>query len=87
MVNHRIAVIPGDGIGPEVVNEAIKVLELLKKLDPSFKIEFDTFDWSSEYYLKHGKMMPENALQTLKKFDAILFGAIGDKRVPDDVTI
>ena len=87
MTTHKIAVIPGDGIGPEVVNEAVKVLELLKKLDPSFEIEFETFDWSSEYYLRHGKMMPEDALDTLKKYDAILFGAIGDKRVPDDVTI
>jgi tartrate dehydrogenase/decarboxylase/D-malate dehydrogenase len=87
MSNHQIAVIPGDGIGPEVVNEAVKVLELLKKLDPSFKIEMDTYDWNSEYYLTNGKMMPEDGLDTLKKYDAILFGAIGDKRVPDDVTV
>ncbi|WP_247747546.1 isocitrate/isopropylmalate family dehydrogenase, partial [Alkalihalobacillus sp. BA299] len=87
MTSQRIAVLPGDGIGPEVVNEAVEVLELLKKLDPSFKLEFDTFDWGSEYYLKHGKMMAEDALDTLKKYDAILFGAIGDKRVPDDVTV
>lgn len=66
MTSHRIAVIPGDGIGPEVMNEAVKVLELLQKLDSSLKIEFDTFDWSSEYYLKHGRMMPEDALDTLK---------------------
>ncbi|MEH7334797.1 tartrate dehydrogenase [Neobacillus drentensis] len=87
MTNYQIAVIPGDGIGPEVMNEAVKVLELLKKLDPSFQIEFDTFDWNSEYYLRNGKMMPDDALDTLKKYDAILFGAIGDKRVPDDVTV
>jgi tartrate dehydrogenase/decarboxylase/D-malate dehydrogenase len=87
MKNLRIAVLPGDGIGLEVMNEAVKVLEFLKKLDPSFTIEWTTFDWSSEYYLKHGKMMPENGLETLKKYDAILFGAIGDKRVPDDVTV
>ncbi|CAM3560230.1 tartrate dehydrogenase [Aeromicrobium ponti] len=87
MASHRIAVLPGDGIGPEVVSEAVKVLELLKKLDPSLDLEFETFDWSSEYYLQHGKMMPDNALETLKKYDAILFGAIGDKRVPDDVTV
>jgi tartrate dehydrogenase/decarboxylase/D-malate dehydrogenase len=87
MGSHRIAVLPGDGIGPEVVNEAVKVLELLKKLDPSMDLEFETFEWSSEYYLQHGKMMPDNALETLRKYDAILFGAIGDKRVPDDVTV
>lgn len=87
MASHRIAVLPGDGIGPEVVSEAVKVLELVKKLDPTLDLEFETFDWSSEYYLQHGKMMPDNALETLKKYDAILFGAIGDKRVPDDVTV
>ncbi|MBG9588288.1 tartrate dehydrogenase [Cytobacillus firmus] len=87
MASHRIAVLPGDGIGPEVVSEAVKVLELLTKLDPSLELEFETFDWSSEYYLQHGKMMPDNALETLKRYDAILFGAIGDKRVPDDVTV
>lgn len=85
--SYRIAVLPGDGIGPEVVKEAVDLLELLKKLDPSLDMEFETFDWNSEYYLKHGEIMPENGLDTLKKYDAILFGAIGDKRVPDEVTI
>ncbi|WP_243291798.1 tartrate dehydrogenase [Bacillus sp. FJAT-47783] len=85
--SHRIAVLPGDGIGKEVVHEAVKVLELLKTMDPSLEMEFETFDWSSEYYLKHGEIMPENGLETLKQFDAILFGAIGDNRVPDEVTI
>lgn len=84
---HRIAVLPGDGIGPEVVCESIKVLNLLTELDPTFNIEFENFPWGSEYYLKHGKIMPENGLETLKNYDAILFGAIGDKRVPDEVTI
>ncbi|WP_077210813.1 tartrate dehydrogenase [Bacillus dakarensis] len=83
----RIAVLPGDGVGIEVVDEAVKLLNLLNELDPELKFEFDHFDWSSEYYLKHGKMMPDNALDVLKEYDAILFGAIGDKRVPDDVTV
>jgi tartrate dehydrogenase/decarboxylase / D-malate dehydrogenase len=87
MKSNRIAVLPGDGVGPEVVNEAVKVLKLLKKLDPSLDMEFDTYDWGSEYYLQHGRMMPEEALDTLKSYDAILFGAIGDHRVPDDVTV
>ena len=87
MKNLQIAVLPGDGIGPEVMDEAVKVLELLKKLDSSFAIEWTTFEWNSEYYLKTGKMMPDDGLETLKKYDAILFGAIGDKRVPDDVTV
>lgn len=87
MKTNRIAILPGDGIGPEVMNEAIKVLNLLKQLDSSLNMEFDTFHWDSEYYLQHGRMMPENGLDLLKQYDAILFGAIGDHRVPDDVTI
>lgn len=85
--NYRIAVLPGDGIGPEVVREAVNVLNLLQKLDPTFTLELVTFPWNSEYYLEHGKMMPDDGLDTLKKFDAILFGAIGDARVPDDITV
>lgn len=87
MKSYRIAVLPGDGIGPEVVNETINVLELLKKLDSTLHMEFEIFQWNSEYYLQHGEIMPENGLETLKKYDAILFGAIGDQRVPDEVTI
>ncbi|WP_101842831.1 tartrate dehydrogenase [Halobacillus sp. Marseille-P3879] len=84
---HRIAVIPGDGIGLEVVREALATLELFVNNDTDLTMEWDVFDWGSEYYLEHGKMMPENSLEVLKSFDAILFGAIGDARVPDDVTI
>ncbi|MBQ0747309.1 tartrate dehydrogenase [Marinobacter sp.] len=84
---YRIAVIPGDGIGPEVVDEAVNVLELLKNIDLTFNLEFEIFEWSSEYYLRHGEIMPKDGLDTLKKYDAILFGAAGDKRVPDEVTI
>lgn len=87
MSSYRIAVLPGDGVGPEVMKEALKVLGLIKELDSSLQIEFEQFDWSSEYYLKHGRMMPEDALHILKEYDAILFGAIGDKRVPDDITV
>lgn len=83
----QIAVLPGDGIGPDVVKEALKILELLKELDASFQMDFEILEWSSEYYLKHGRIMPENGLEQLKVFDAILFGAIGDARVPDEVTI
>src|SRR5690606_32998986 len=85
--SHRIAILPEDGFGPAVVDEAGKVLERLNKLAHSLDMEFETFDWSSEYYLKHGEIMPKNGLDTLKKYDAILFGSIGDKRVPDEVTI
>ncbi|MCH4826186.1 MAG: tartrate dehydrogenase [Planococcus sp. (in: firmicutes)] len=87
MTTYKIAVLPGDGIGPDVTREAVKVLEALKKQDPTFDIAFEQFEWGSEYYLAHGHIMPEDGLDQLKNFDAILFGAVGDKRVPDEVTI
>ena len=83
----KIAVIPGDGIGPDVTNEALKILETLQKMDDSFTISFKSFDWGSDFYLKTGSMMPKDGLDQLKQFDAILFGAVGDARVPDEVTI
>lgn len=87
MKEYKIAVLPGDGIGPEVTGEAVKVLEQLAEMDSSFRFETKRFNWNSEYYLEHGKMMPEDGLEQLKEFDAILFGAIGDPRVPDPVSI
>ncbi|WBL16656.1 tartrate dehydrogenase [Sutcliffiella sp. NC1] len=87
MSQYKIAVIPGDGIGPEVMKEALKVLEGLKEQDSTFQFQADMFDWNSDYYLKHGTMMPENGMEILKNYDAILFGAIGDERVPDEITI
>lgn len=87
MPAYKIAVLPGDGIGPDVTKEAVKVLEALKQEDATFDIEFKEFEWGSEYYLKHGHIMPPDGLDQLKVFDAILFGAVGDKRVPDEVTI
>ncbi len=83
----KIAVIPGDGIGKEVMAEALKVLAQLRQDEPSLDIETTIFPWSSDYYVQHGCMMPKDALTTLRNYDAILFGAIGDARVPDDVTI
>ncbi|MGE7839768.1 isocitrate/isopropylmalate dehydrogenase family protein [Lysinibacillus sp. NPDC093712] len=83
----KIAVIPGDGIGKEVMVEALKVLEQLKVDDPTLQIETTIFPWSSDYYMQHGTMMPKDALTILKNYDAILFGAIGDARIPDDVTV
>jgi tartrate dehydrogenase/decarboxylase/D-malate dehydrogenase len=84
---HRIALIPGDGIGEEVVSEGIKCLNALSDVMGGVRFEFQSFPWSSEYYLQHGRMMPENALEILKAFDAIYLGAVGDPRVPDDVTL
>src|SRR5690606_33370211 len=87
MATYNIAVLPGDGIGPDVTKEAIRVLELISEVDPEFDIRFTEFNWNSEYYLEHGTMMPEDGLEQLKAFDAILFGAIGDSRVADEISI
>jgi len=86
-VTLRIAVLAGDGIGPEVTGEACRVLEHIARLDGRLRIELTHFDWGSEYYLRHRVMMPSDGLDQLADFDAILLGAIGDPRVPDDVTL
>jgi tartrate dehydrogenase/decarboxylase / D-malate dehydrogenase len=81
-----IAVIAGDGIGPEVISCALRALNRLgDKFD--FQLQFKSYDWGAEYYFRHGRMMPENALEQLKKADAILLGAVGDPRIPDYVTL
>ena len=84
---HRIAVIPGDGIGNEVISEGIKCLKTLSEITDGFQFEFQYFPWGSEYYLQHGRMMPEDGLEVLKNFNAIYLGAVGDPRIPDDVTL
>jgi tartrate dehydrogenase/decarboxylase/D-malate dehydrogenase len=84
---HRIAVIPGDGIGKEVVPEGLRVLE---KVASRFGIglEFAHFDWSCDYYAKTGRMMPEDWFETLSPFDAIFYGAVGwPATVPDHVSL
>ena len=84
---HRIAVIPGDGIGKEVVSEGVKCLNALSEIFESIRFEFQMFPWGSDYFLQHEKMMPEDGLEILKGFDAIYLGAVGDPRIPDDVTL
>ena len=84
---HRIGVIPGDGIGREVISEGIKCLKTLSEIFGEIRFEFQSFPWGSEYYLQHGRMMPEKGLEILKGFDAIYLGAVGDPRIPDDVTL
>ena len=83
---YRIAVIPGDGIGNEVVPEGLKVLDAIA---PRFGIEFDYghFDWSCERYLETGAMMPEDGIEQLSKFDAIFLGAVGFPTVLDHVSL
>lgn len=87
MKTYNIAVLPGDGIGPEVTTEAMRVLEALAQQDDTFRFQATELNWNSDYYLQHGRMMPEDGLEQLKQFDTILFGAIGDERVSDLVTI
>jgi len=87
MGKHTIAVIPGDGVGREVVDEGIRVMETLSLLDANLAFAFVRFDWGSEHYFRHGRMMPEDALATLGTFDAIYLGAVGDPRLPDHVTL
>ena len=87
MREHRIAAIPGDGIGAEVLAAGLRVLEALQAREPELKLQVESFPWGSDFYRSHGRMMPEDALATLKGFDAIYFGAVGDPEVPDDVTL
>ncbi|MFJ5161212.1 tartrate dehydrogenase [Pantoea sp. NPDC088449] len=87
MRNYSIAAIPADGIGPEVISAGVEVLHALTHQDPQLKFNVETFDWGSDYYKQHGVMMPEDGLQTLKKFDAIYFGAVGAPDVPDHITL
>jgi tartrate dehydrogenase/decarboxylase/D-malate dehydrogenase len=87
MKTYNIAAIPGDGIGTEVIAAGIQVLDKLAKRDAGFALRFEHFDWGSDYYQKHGAMMPADGLDRLKRFDAIYFGAVGSKEVPDHVSL
>ncbi|MGH7108097.1 MAG: isocitrate/isopropylmalate family dehydrogenase, partial [Acetobacteraceae bacterium] len=87
MREYSIAAIPADGIGPEVIEAGITVLERLQKRVGDFRLSFGRFDWGSGYYKKHGVMMPPDGLQTLRAFDAIYFGAVGAPDIPDHITL
>ncbi len=82
----NIALIPGDGIGREVVPEGVRVLEALAA-QYGFEVKFEAFPYGCQYYLKHGVMMPADGLKQLSGFDAILLGAVGDRKVPDHVSL
>jgi tartrate dehydrogenase/decarboxylase/D-malate dehydrogenase len=84
---YRIAAIPGDGIGKEVVPAGQQVLEALAASDQSFRFEFENFDWGGDYYRQHGVMMPESGLDAIRDKDAILFGSAGDPDIPDHITL
>jgi tartrate dehydrogenase/decarboxylase/D-malate dehydrogenase len=83
---YRIAAIPGDGIGNEVVPAGMEVLQALSSKE-NFRIDAKVFDWSSKRYLETGKYIPPGGLEELKKFDAIFFGAVGAPDVPDHVSL
>lgn len=87
MNTYRIAVIPGDGIGPEVLAEGVKVLDEIARLDGGFAFEWTYFPWGCNYYLEHGRMMAEDGLEQLEKFDAIYLGAVGMPGVPDHISL
>lgn len=83
MKTYKIAVIPGDGIGREVVPVALDVLESVAR-KYHFSFSFTEFPWSCEYYLTHGEMMPEDGIEQLKEYDAIFLGAVGDPNLVED---
>ncbi|WP_323001398.1 tartrate dehydrogenase [Denitromonas sp.] len=87
MKTYRIALIPGDGIGKEVVPAGREVLEALAAVTGQFRFQFDSFDWGGDYYRMHGAMMPEDGLDALRETDAILFGSAGDPHIPDHITL
>ncbi len=87
MKTYTIAAIPGDGIGPEVISAGAEVLNALAKRDGSFTFKVDHFDWGGDYYKKHGRMMPENGRDLIKRHDAILFGSAGHPDIPDHITL
>ncbi|HEY6909992.1 MAG TPA: isocitrate/isopropylmalate family dehydrogenase, partial [Myxococcales bacterium] len=85
-VRHRIAVIPGDGIGNEVVPEGMRVLEAAAARH-GFELAWDTYPWSCAFYKKHGRMMPDDGLAQIRGHDAIYLGAVGFPGVPDHVSL
>ncbi len=85
-MSYRVALIPGDGIGIEVVPEGVRVLKELS-MRFSFQMEFTEFPYSCRYFSEHGVMMPEDGIERLRPFDAILLGAVGLPNVPDHVSL
>jgi tartrate dehydrogenase/decarboxylase / D-malate dehydrogenase len=81
-VTYRVALLPGDGVGPEVIAEAQRALEAL-----GLSLEWTELPWGSAYWQEHGRMMPPDALDTLRAHDAVLMGAVGDPSVPDHVSL
>src|SRR5215471_5506405 len=87
MRTYKIAAMGGDGIGPEVVQAGVQVLKVCAERDGRFTLDFQDFGWGSDYYRTHGVMMPADGADQLRKFDAILFGAVGSPDIPDHITL
>ncbi|WP_341644599.1 tartrate dehydrogenase [Thauera sp. SDU_THAU2] len=87
MKTYKIATIPGDGIGKEVVPAGQQILAALAASSRTFRFEFENFDWGGDYYREHGVMMPADGLEVLRDKDAILFGSAGDPDIPDHITL
>ncbi|WP_332684974.1 tartrate dehydrogenase [Bosea sp. (in: a-proteobacteria)] len=87
MRTHRIAAIGGDGIGPEVIAAGLQALAVCAERDGGFRLDVESFDWGSDYYRRHGVMMPADGADRLRAFDAIYFGAVGAPDIPDHLTL
>jgi len=87
MKTYRIALIPGDGIGKEVIPAGQRVMQALAASSSEFNFEFESFDWGGDYYRRNGRMMPDDGLNALLDKDAILFGSAGDPHIPDHITL
>ncbi len=87
MKTYRIATIPGDGIGKEVIPAGEEALRALASASGAFEFEFENFEWGGDYYRIHNEMMPSNGLDALRHKDAILFGSAGDPDIPDHITL
>lgn len=85
--SYKIASIPADGIGPEVISAGIEVLRKVADTLGTFSFNFEHIEWGSAYYKEHGTYIPEGGLDRLKKFDAILFGSVGAPDVPDHISL
>ena len=87
MKPYRLAVIPGDGIGQEVIPAGVEVLRAIAAKQGTFAFEIESFDWGSDHYRRHGVMMPADGLDQLRRFDAIYFGSVGEPEIPDHITL
>lgn len=84
---YKIALIPGDGVGPEVIDQGVKVLKKISELDGTFQFEFTSFPWGCKFYNENGKMMDDDGLVQLSTYDAIYLGAVGFPGVPDHISL